>query len=493
MGIFAKLRDRSKIIKFIVKAQKTVWYPIIFAALCIVSGLNDHSVYIPIMYILSLFVLFSALFTDDNKVFFTPLFMMFFALGRDNADDAFYDSEGDMLAFMNENALKHIVVIGIIAVGAFLIRLTADGSLFSVFKKRRHFTYGIIALDIAFMLNGVLSPNYSTVNLAYGTLMAMGITAVYFTVLGMLDSSSDPIPYACRAAVCAAYVALIQIMTVSFRLHMEDKFLIMENGSLIFNKDCIVLGWGVSTVIAGIFILGIPAAMFLARNSRFNILLYISSILFVVGAFVINTRGSMLIGTFIFTVCSVICCIKGKNRVLMRICLALTLAAAVAFAVFVHFKVMPIGDILDLFRIESIEGTKRDLLWKNGFEDFRTSPVFGAGFNDGGYDEIHRQNNFYSNMYHCILIQFPGAMGITGCIAFLIHLYQLASLTVRKLSSEKFLLMLIPITVLGASLFDNFFFYLDFQLFYGAFLALAEICLNQNTEKNKMAFENKNS
>ena len=159
MGIFAALRDRVGIIKFLVNAQKTIWYPILFAVLCIISGLNNYTVYLPIMWTLAGFVLFSALFTDDNKVFLVPLCMMFFALGCDTSATAFGDTAGDMLAFMSPDARDEIIAIGVLAVGAFVLRLILDGSLLIAIKRRRLFTFGILAMDFAFLLNGILRPD----------------------------------------------------------------------------------------------------------------------------------------------------------------------------------------------------------------------------------------------------------------------------------------------------------------------------------------------
>ena len=124
----------------------------------------------------------------------------------------------------------------------------------------------------------------------------------------------------------------------------------------------------------------------------------------------------------------------------------------------------------------------------DGIEDFLSSPVFGVGFNDGGYPEALRNNNFFSNMYHCILIEIPAAMGIFGCLAFLLHGFELARVFFKKFSIDKMLVMMVPLSILGLSLVDNFFFYLHFQIYYGAFLSVAEYELSRN-ESSKSALQ----
>ena len=68
----------------------------------------------------------------------------------------------------------------------------------------------------------------------------------------------------------------------------------------------------------------------------------------------------------------------------------------------------------------------------------------------------------------------PGAMGIVGCVAILMHFFELAKTFFKKFSMDKMLLLFVPLMIIGMSLLDNFFFYLEFQIFYGVFLALAE-------------------
>ena len=237
MGIFAKWRDNFAPIRFLVNAQKTPWYPVLFAVLCIIGGTHDHTVYIPILWILSAFVLFSVFFTDDNKVFLTPLLMIFFSLGCDTSSDAFSDSNGDMLAFMDKGAFVEVMTICAICVGSFIVRLILDGSIASAFKRRRLFTVSIIAMDIAFLANGLFSPGYEIVNFGYGAFLAMGFTVVYFIVSGMLEHSEDPITYACYAMVATADVAFLQILVVVARLMQNNKFLLIySDGTKIINK-----------------------------------------------------------------------------------------------------------------------------------------------------------------------------------------------------------------------------------------------------------------
>ena len=495
VAAFRIMVGKNRFIRFLINAQKTPWYPALFATLCIIAGTNNHTVYIPILWVLASFVLFSVFFTDDNKVFLTPLLMIFFALGCDTSSDAFVNSNGEMLSFMDDNAFVQVVILCVVCVGSLLIRLIDDGSVIAAFKKRRLFTWSIVAMDVAFLASGLFSPVSEIKNLGYGALLAMGFTVVYFLVSGMLEKSEDPITYACYAMLGTAYVAFIQIMTVVVEKYREDDLIIIYDAErfgkevIKINKDELTLGWGISTVIAAVFVLGIPAAMYLAKNRKGSAFTFFSAPLFLLGTVIINCRAAMIVGIFAFVVCTLVCCITGKNRVSIRIYTVIIAVLLVALGIYVHFAIMPFSELLSklagILRLGTsgtlIEAGRTDL-WKDGIADFRSSPIFGVGFNDGGYPEELRNNNFYSNMYHCILIQIPAAMGIVGCLSFLFHIIHLAKLFFKRFSADKLLILMIPCMILGMSLVDNFFFYLHFQIFYGTFAAIAEKMLEQTKQ-----------
>ena len=488
MGIFAEWRERYGFIKLLVNAQKTIWYPILFAILCIISGVNNYTVYIPIMWGLVAIVLFSILFTDDHKVFFPPLCMIFFALGSDAAKDAFYKTNGDFLANMHPSALGHIIAMGIIAVGAFLVRLILDGSIAAAFQKKRHFTFGIIAMDIALLLNGIFSPSYDIANLGFGAMTAAVLTLVYFVVCGMIEKSSEPIKYACISMLCASYVALIQILIVIYRLNLVGLYYTKYTTFVYINRNAITLGWGVSTVIGAVFVAAIPAAMYLASNHKASLISFLSCPVLILGTVLIASRGSMLFGAIIFMVLSILCCIKGRNKIAIRIYVSILACMAIGVGMFVISKRPDLLSGLErTFRLSLNSDSGRNELWNNGIADFLRQSIFGVGFADGGYPAELQNNNFYSNMYHCILVQWLGAMGIIGAIAFLWHMADNLRLILKNFSLNKLLLLGVPMTIIVMSLVDNFFFYPHFQIFYAIFLSLAEYLHNSSTKLNQGA------
>lgn len=481
MGYGRVLREKYSAIRFLVEAQKTVWYPILFAVICMISGSFGSQVYIPLIVVLCSFVLFSVFFADDNKVFLVPMLMIYYSLGRDNLSVTPGTGDDLLNSSFDKNGFIFIIVCGVIVTLAFVARMIADGSIARAFRQRRIGAIGIVALDIALMLNGIFNPNYTPMNILYGFIIAISFTLFYFATSGMLEGSKDFIPYACKCMVCTAYVALGQFAVIIVRLWQNDN-LFRYNSSGAFwglNRYGFVLAWGLSTAIAGVFVLGVAASLYLARNCKYSVVSYGSAILFLLGTVIINTRSAMLVGAAAFIVGSVLCCLKNakhkKNAIVCRIMFAVCIIAGGA----VMAKLLSIDNalerLLELMRLEDFDNSPRLNLWKRGWTDFLSMPIFGVGFDSGS----NISNNVFSSMYHCIIFQFLGSMGILGAIAALVHFLTLGHICFKNAHIDKFLLLLLPFMIIGMSMVDNFFFYPNFQIFYCIFIVLAEYYDNQ--------------
>ena len=466
------------------KAFNSIIYPVVFAAICIISGLGGKETYIPMISMLCALVILSAIFSSDKRVFLVPMLMAYYSLGRDFEELEYKNTENYLQSFDIEG-FKLVCVIGVIMATALVIRLSLDGTIKKAFKKRGMFTAGIICLDIAFLLNGIFSPVYDPINIAYGALLGVVITLFYFVLIAMLEDSKDPAVYACKTLVCASYVALVQASAVFLDLY--------KNGLLFFSYDAFgntymrrpILAWGLPTIIGAVIVLGIPAAMYLAKKCKYPIISYISAALFLLGSLVVNSRGALIFGVVFFAISAAIAAIKGKNKWFNRIALGLFLAIGIVALICIFKEKIPFEEALRLLRLDRITSDIRIDFFKNAIEDFKLAPIFGIGFNDGGFvnGEI---NNVYGMMYHNVILQFLGAMGMVGVIAFFVHIKNLGEVTVRRFTLDKLILLLVPFMILAMSLVDNFFFYPNFQIVYVVFLALAELSL-ENTRRERLS------
>ena len=86
-------------------------------------------------------------------------------------------------------------------------------------------------------------------------------------------------------------------------------------------------------------------------------------------------------------------------------------------------------------------------------------------------------------MFGIILIpkaerNMSASCGILGISALLLHIKDFFILAFRRARLDRLFLLAVPVMILTMSLVDNFFFYLNLQIFYVAFLCLAEEHLN---------------
>ena len=475
--------QRTPVISQIIKIQNSAIYPILMAMLCIVSGTSGKNVYVPCMWVLTVGVIFAGLFSSDLKVFFVPFIMGLCYLGLDVTSD-FYTRIEDIPTF-DRSAIPNFVVCIALMLTVLIFRLATSGMLKEAFFKRGMLFWGIIFLDVAFIINGAFCQGYSFTNLLLGIGMAAVLTGCYFIFLPILSSSEKGITYLCVTLVATSYAVMAQTAIAALKLWENENLFITYGAEYFVNRSILAMGWGPVTVTATVITLGIPAALYLARMEKLSFFSFFSAPIFLATAVFINTRSAVVVGAIMLVV-GMICCITGGKNRLKNIIYTVIFVVAVSVLVAKFYdRIVPhVVDILKTMRVYSSDGIKglfvsRTDIWKNGIEDFLSAPVFGVGFLDGGFEAELMEPNIYRNMYHNVFVQFLASMGVLGLLAYLIHLKHMLELTVRGFSAQKLLLLCVPFMIIGASFVDNFFFYPNFQIIYAAFIAAAEVTLER--------------
>lgn len=484
MGVFAELRQKYSFIKALVSFQKSVFYPILFAVLCTFSGLCGKEIYLPILLIIAAMIAFSALFTDDNKVFFPPMLMIYYALGNDT--DSVYSAEkGELLSTFEMDGFISAIICGAVMAIAVFWRLIADGTVSRALKKRGLCFYGILMLDVAFLLNGAFSESWIPANLIYGAITSIAITLFYLLALSIADNSRDPVGYACQTLVCTSFVALAQSVVVMYQFYINDKFFHRHADGEIFMIARASLPWGIATIVGTVIVVGIPAALYLAMYRRYSFISYFSALILLVGIFLPDARAAICIGAVIFVFGSLLGCFFGRNKKAFRLYILFLAVVGIIALIIIKKHIHTFTPVFELakklLRFENMFqiGSRIDY-WKDGIGDFISSPLFGVGFGDGA---VESAQSLYSAMYHSLPIQLLASCGIFGMLAFLIHIKHVVEIFIRNFSMKKFVILLIPFTVIVASFVDNYFFYPNFQIIYAVFLALAEHSLEKSREK----------
>ncbi len=496
MTFFEHVGQKSKIISSIVKLQNSALYPALFALICAISGVCGSNVYIPCFVILTLLSVFAGLFSPDLKVFIVPAFMLYYALGMDVSESYFYENFKAPPMFAS-SSIPVLAVLAVLIVAVLLYRLIAGGFIKETLAKRGIFFWGIICLDAILMFGGIFSPSYTIQSFLFGLVIASALTLFYLVFLVIFAHSSDGIAYACKTLVFTGLLVAIQIIYIILRLYFANNLYWDLGNSITVKRALLCLSWGPATIIGGVLVPPIAGALWLMRNRKYPALSLISAIILLLSTVIINTRSAMLVGAAVLLFGFILCCTGGRNKKFNRIALLSLLGAGVVCVIVFVLKFPDayksiIASVLDLLRLDpEIDSagdissflSSRPAIWRKGLNDFLAYPVFGNGFMYGYFASDEQFSNLFSNMYHNILVQFAASMGIVGILLFIFHLKHLVEVTLRRFSADKLLLLLVPLSILTMSLADNFFFYPNFIIFYTAFIAAAEICLEQAREK----------
>lgn len=478
MRILKKFCGKNKAVAAIAAWQKTIWFPVVYAVLGVVSASLGMAGYLPVYYVYMVFTVFAALFCDDVKVLLVPLLLSYFTVGGDGLL-SYGQAISDVSLFFRPAGLVNMYIVGSVMAAAILFRLIADGIIRAVFEKRGLLTLGLLLLAGAMILNGLFSPNWEPFDLAMGLFQAFGLVLAYFIVLAMSDRSENIVGFILQICLICGLMICVQEWILMGKLAVQGKLLELDEAGKWtggFVRDYQVLGWGVSTFAAGMLAVFIAPTMALAYSGRRGIWCYLAATVMFLTIVLLNARTAMLMGGIVFLACMIICSF-GPNRKNNRMMFAIVAAVAVlgVAAVWAAMGTQEFfGFIANMLRFEQGDNQRFER-WLDGWKDFLSAPVFGVGFMDGAANDP----SVYSNMYHNIAVQLLGAAGVAGALAFIIHIKQVAEICVRKFRAERLLVMLGALAVILTSLLDNFFFFFSVQLIYGALLAASELMLEK--------------
>ena len=451
----------------------SVWYPAVYAAVCVISGVNGKAVYVPMACLLATLIILSCFFAKNRRSFIAPVLMSFYCIGVDKRD-GFNLSYEQLLGYYDVDGFLAICAVGVIAAAFLFVRLFRMGVFSRQGGSWGAFLPGILAIDGAFLLNGMFSARYQPVNLLYGLIFGAVLTFFYFLFKGCLSTDPEDRRYVCKIIVFMSLAAMMQLL-IMCQIHWQEDLLNGWQGPWYPDRGVASLGWGIATSVGGVLVLGVPAAMYLAVTARKGWIWYGIALLITAASLIPQSRSSMVAAVLFLAAGAILGCVWGENRKLMRRMTAVLVILGICVpALLVVVKRLDISRLVDFSRLNQIGKDGRWALWRAAWEDFLQNPLFGIGFEEGARLPENRLGNVFSNMYHGIIPQFCGAMGILGICAIAKHLFDLGKATFRRFSAEKLLLAAVPGMILAMSMVDNFFFYANYQFVYCLFLALIE-------------------
>ena len=328
--------------------------------------------------------------------------------------------------------------------------------------------FGLCALAVTFLLNGVAAKNYDFMNLAYGAAMAFFFLGIFVLVKDNINVSKDTF-VTVAVGLLAFSVLLITELTVTY-LTVDGVF---ANGEI--NRDKLMYGWGVHNTMGMYLVLCIPSATYLAGRYRYSFPLTLYSVVLVIAAFMSMSRQAMIAAVIIFAICGVILLVKGKNRIANTLIIGAAMIGAIIItglkqdAVFPYFKKLFDNLVID----GELNGSGRWQIWQLGIDNFKSQPVFGAGF----FVDIPQAAEmvglgFIPLMYHNTFIQMLAACGILGLLAYAVHRVQTIISYFKNVTVDRSFIAVTVLAMLVTSLVDNHLFYIFPTIVYSSLIAI---------------------
>lgn len=323
-------------------------------------------------------------------------------------------------------------------------------------------------LCAAFLLNGAFSSGWKLASLLFG----LGEVAVFFLLFYLFYyglSKEDNAELLDYITYVALLIAMVLVGEVAFLFATSDA-LISDTGAIV--KEQVLFGWGAWNPMGFSLAVIIPLLIRGAAVCKYRYV-YLAAAVVVWGCAVLTMSRNALIfatlGLGVSTVAAAIFAPRAKRRLFIIVIILGASAAALGGILFYD----KISALLADFLNRGFDDNGRYELWMNSWENFKQAPVFGKGFFDWGEMDVFESATFVPTMSHNTLFQLLSCMGAFGTLAYGYYRVSSAVPFIKKFSFDKAMLLLSILITLGASLLDNFIFYIYTAFLYTVVLAIA--------------------
>lgn len=323
--------------------------------------------------------------------------------------------------------------------------------------------YVLLALALAFVLNGAFSAEWTPDTLVFGiiTAIAYALTFLLF-FLGMRgENKEELVDY---FTFVTAGVSVLLIAEVGW-LFLTGEGVIVD-GEIV--KEAMLFGWGIWNSMGAALVMLIPTLFVgVYRSKRWYLYLALAT-LDLVCVYLTRSRGALLIGVFVYISAIITLALFGNKKNVFRITLGVILVAGVAVAVLLWDR---LPSLVGAFLYDN----GRFLLWQAGLENFLSSSAFGTGFLGFKFpdDPIYFEGvDFMPAMAHNTLVELLSATGIVGTLAYAVYRVSTVCAAIRARSVEGWLIFLSAISVALMSLLDNYMFQFWPILYYSAAMSV---------------------
>ncbi len=310
-----------------------------------------------------------------------------------------------------------------VGLGIMVLGLVLNIIIYKPKLKIGKFFWGFLILCIAFVLGGINVPTENFVFQLFLTLLCV----CAFLLLYCMIASSSQVDFKVIARLFT-YLGIFLICQLAVYFFSQEDILA---GFLSKNSN---VGWGVSNNVALMLLFTFPFTFYLAMQAK-NAKTIIYSILAFVqmfGIVVTYSRGSifsLLIGLIVFLPFVIV---KAKDKI--SLCgILIVILIVLVIGIFKFKTSMPeefkqIHDILLKINLDNLNG--RTPIYEECLKVLKENMIFGQGilssYKDNGSGELVYEWG------HSTILQTVRTMGLFGCFAMLVHLFQKYFVLLKK-------------------------------------------------------------
>lgn len=326
------------------------------------------------------------------------------------------------------------------------------------FKKRTMLSAGLIAVALGFLTNGFFYTEYVFTDFLLGLSFGLLYYGVYILFFHTIKWKKD---FSMRYL---AFVMFFMGLLISAELGLL--YMVTPELRATFNKNLVWLGWGLSNAIAFIFMLTIPFGFYLTYKAKFSLLYFLGTTIMLLAVIFTFSRGSLIIAVPLYVAGTIFVCLFAKNRLPLWIASGIFLICAAVVVISYREQLIK---MLNFYIETGLNDRGRFDLWKEGFEAWLSSPVFGVGL-------MYRYGDKFNTFtwFHNTLIHFLATGGIVGIATYLYHRVQTIIMFLKKMSMERLFAGVAIACLLVNSLLDVAMSCQHIILFYGIILAFCE-------------------
>ncbi len=420
------------------------FFPFITAALIIACYYASLDI-VAIIYIGITGTLIFLLLDDVSPILTDLLFMSVFVSYKNTPNSG----RGDSNYYLQPQILAPLCIIVAILVASAVFRLVVLGV-----KKKFSFTpmfFGLCALSVTLIMNGVLGEKYYLLNLMFGFALSLIFLGLFAILKDNLVTDKNTFERIALNFTAFSLLLVIELIVAYFTIDG-----IFTDGNV--DRSKLVFGWGAYTQYGAYLVMCIPCVVYLAGKYKYGFPLTLYSFVLVIASVMCFCRQAMVCTAVIYPVCLIILFIKGKNKLPNLIILAAALIASIVVAgLYQDYMFKFFETIFANIKIDGeLYGSGRMELYRTALKHYKQNPIFGIGFyymTPSGGGKIGF--SLVPQMYHNTILEMMGACGTFGLIAYLVHRALTVISYFRKITLERTFIALTILSLLIVSLLDN--------------------------------------